>query len=269
MRIAFFSDIHGNLTALEAVLADVHRRGGADAYWVVGDLAALGPTPVAVLKRLASLPNLTVVRGNTDRYIMTDGLPPPAVAAVKADPSMLLHFATIARSFGWTQGVISSAGWLPWMRALPLEQRFTLPDGTRLLAVHAAPGQDDGNGIHPALSQAELRALIKGALADLIIVGHTHWSLDITVDDVRVVNLGSVSNPFAPDLRASYWLLEADSLGWQLQQARVDYDHQEVIDQLVAQEHPSAAYLIAFQQGEHPPPWPQAQQAPSSRQEQQ
>jgi len=49
-----------------------------------------------------------------------------------------------------------------------------LPDGTRLLAVHVAPGQDDGSGIHPALSDDELNALVAKASADLVCVGRTH-----------------------------------------------------------------------------------------------
>jgi predicted phosphodiesterase len=259
MRLALFSDIHGNSLALEAVLTDIQAKGGGDAYWVVGDLVALGPDPVGVLQRLVQLPNLTPVRGNTDHYTVAGTTPHPTLTTVQADPAHLPLFATINRSFGWTQGAITTAGWLPWLRALPLEQRLTLPDGTRLLAVHAAPGTDDGDGIHPALGEQQLRTLAQGAGADLIVVGHTHWSLDVTVDGVRFVNLGSVSNPLGSDRRASYWLLEADGVGYHLEQHRVDYDHQAVIEALQAQAHPSADYLILFQQGERQPHWPSPQ----------
>jgi predicted phosphodiesterase len=258
MRLAFCSDIHGNRLALEAVLGDIQEQGGADAHWIVGDLVALGPDPVGVLEQLAHLPNLTAVRGNTDRYITTGTTPEPTLASVQADPARLPLFATITRSLGWTQGAITVAGWLPWLNALPLEQRLTLPDGTRLLAVHAAPGEDDGDGIHPGLREQQLRRLAQSAEADLILVGHTHWSLDVTVDGVRFVNLGSVSNPLGPDRRASYWLLEADATGYQLQHQRVGYDHQAVIQALQDQAHPSAEYLIQFQRGERQPHWPQA-----------
>jgi predicted phosphodiesterase len=66
-----------------------------------------------------------------------------------------------------------------------------------------APGLDDGLGIYPTLSDAELGALVHDAQADLVCVGHTHWPLDRTVAGVRVLNPGSISNPVAPDLRAS------------------------------------------------------------------
>jgi predicted phosphodiesterase len=255
MRIALFSDIHGNSLALDAVLDDIHGRGGVDSYWVVGDLVALGPDPVGVLERLTKLPNLVAVRGNTDRYTTTGTTPPPTLATVQADPALLPTFTAITRSFGWTQGAITVTGWLPWLRALPLEQRLTLPDGTRLLAVHAAPRQDDGDGIHPALSEAALHTLTKDADADLVFVGHTHWSMDIQLDSVRIVNLGSVSNPLPPDLRASYFLFDAEASGYHLQQYRVAYDHQAVIQALQECHHPAADYLIHMQRGQHEPPW--------------
>ena len=54
MRVALFSGIHGNITALNAVLADIEAPGGVDKYWILGDLAALGPSPVAVVERASS-----------------------------------------------------------------------------------------------------------------------------------------------------------------------------------------------------------------------
>ena len=54
MRIALLADIHGNDVALQSVLADIERRGGADAYWVLGDLAAIGHAPIKTLERLSA-----------------------------------------------------------------------------------------------------------------------------------------------------------------------------------------------------------------------
>jgi predicted phosphodiesterase len=71
MRLALLSDLHGNPIALEAVLADVERCGGADAYLVLGDIVAIGHDPVAVLERLVALPGVRFIQGNTDRYVVT------------------------------------------------------------------------------------------------------------------------------------------------------------------------------------------------------
>jgi cytochrome P450 len=71
--------------------------------------------------------------------------------------------------------------------SVPLEQRLRLADGTRLLATHVAPGQNDGSGIHPSLPDETLASLLAGCAADLVCVGHTHWPLDRRVGGVRVI----------------------------------------------------------------------------------
>jgi predicted phosphodiesterase len=207
MRIAVFSDIHGNRVALDAVLADIRARGGADAYWVLGDTVAIGADPVGVLERLAELPTATFVQGNTERYVLTDERPYPSTEDVLTDPSLLLRLMQVTNSFAWTQGAVTSAGWFAWLSALPVEQKRSLPDGTRVLLTHVAPGVNDGPGIHPELSDEAVAAMVSGCQADLVVVGHTHWPLERRVAAVHVVNDGSVSNPWSTDLRASYALI--------------------------------------------------------------
>ncbi|MBV9173335.1 MAG: metallophosphoesterase family protein, partial [Chloroflexi bacterium] len=197
------SDIHGNPIALEAVLRDVQSTGGADLFLLLGDLVAIGYDSIGVLERIAALPNVCCVQGNTDRYVVTGERPYPSVADVQADPRLVSRIVEVAHSFAWIQGVIAAGGWFDWLAALPLEQRFDLPDGTRLLAVHVAPGQNDGLGIHPRLSDADLADQVANAAADLICVGHTHWPLDRTVTGGRVINSGNVSNP-APVRACTY-----------------------------------------------------------------
>ena len=110
LRIALLADIHGNRLALDAVLDDVERRGGADEYWVLGDLVALGPQPVEVLERLQELEKAVFVRGNTDRYVTTGERPGPTAKEVQADLALLPVYAEIAASFGWTQGAVAAGG---------------------------------------------------------------------------------------------------------------------------------------------------------------
>ena len=94
------------------------------------------------------------------------------------------------RPFAWTQGAVTQGGWFDWLAALPLEQRLLLPDGMRLLGVHAAPGSDDGDGVRDDQSDAELHALLETCEADLVVVGHTHRPLERRVGGVHVLNLG-------------------------------------------------------------------------------
>ncbi len=118
MKIALLADIHGNAIALDAVLADIERKGGADAFWVLGDLVAIGPDPVGVLERLSKLTNLRLIRGNTDRYVARGDRPGPSVAAVQADATLFTPLIQVANTFAWTQGMITAAFWLRTTRAI-------------------------------------------------------------------------------------------------------------------------------------------------------
>ena len=255
MRLAVLSDTHGNPIAVDAVLADIEARGGADAYWVLGDLAAIGYDPVGVLERLTALPNVRFVQGNTDRYLVTGERPFPSPDDAVADPALVPRLAEVAATFAWTQGYVTATGWLDWLAELPFEQRMTLPDGTRLLGVHVAPDRNDGIGVHPRLSDADLRVMLAGCDADLVCVGHTHFPTERILDGVRVVNVGSVSNPQAGDLRASYVLLTATESGYDLESRRVAYSYEAVIQAIERCRHPSGDYIIRHFRGLHHPRW--------------
>lgn len=255
MRIALLSDIHGNLLALEAVLADIAAQGGVDTSWVLGDFSSLGYDPVGVLERVTQLPNALFSRGNHDRYTVTGERPGPTLEQAQAQPQLVPLMLAMATNLAWTQGHIRASGWWNWLVDLPLELRLTLPDGTRLLGVHAAPRLDDGPGIIPLLNDEELRAMLAPAEADLVIVGHTHVPLDRTIDQVRVINLGSVSNPMRSRLEASYAILEADSVSYNVQMRYVDFDRQAVIDELRRVKHPTVDFLAKMLRGELLPPW--------------
>ena len=253
MRLAIFSDIHGNSIALDAVLEDIEKSGPFDAHWVLGDLVALGPDPVRVLERLSVLPDVKFVRGNTDRYVFSGDRPPPTIEEAAEDSSKLTALVECAGTFAWTQGVVTNAGWLEWLSELPLEIETTLPDGTRVLGVHSAPGRDDGLGIKVGLSEEELAFVLGDCDADLIIGGHHHRTLDMTVSDRRAINVGSVSNSQPPDLHASYVVLESDRSGYQIEFKRVDYDREAVVDQLIQLRHPARDWIIKHFRGQHTP----------------
>jgi hypothetical protein len=156
------SDMHGNRLAVEAVIADAAVIG-VESWCVLGDLVAIGPEPVQTAELIANLPSVKVVRGNTERYVLTDDRPPPHAEDVIAAPELLQLYGAIQRSFAWTAGALAAHDWLGWLRTLPLEIRDRLPDGTAVLGVHATPGRDDGDGITPHRDEVELRRELEGA----------------------------------------------------------------------------------------------------------
>ena len=243
------SDIHGNRTALEAVIADGTDRG-VERWWVLGDLVAIGPDPVGTLEVLTNLPNAVCTSGNTERYVLTGDRPGPYAPDVLEDPALLDVFVAVERSFSWTRGALASGGWLEWLAELPLDVRTELDDGTRLLGVHASPGRDDGAGITPHRPDDELVAALDGAEADIVLAGHTHQPTDRTIENVRAVNGGSVSNPVTDDLRAAYVIIDSDRDDHRLEHRRVEYDVDAFLERLERSGHPEVEYIGSFQRGE-------------------
>jgi predicted phosphodiesterase len=254
VKVAILADIHGNSMALENVLQDADSME-VEEYWFLGDFAAIGYDPVGILERITNLPAARFIRGNTDRYLVTGELPWMELDEAIKDISHARTHIQVARSFAWTTGAVGTRGWLWWFRELPLDFRFTLPDGTRVLAVHAAPGTDDGMGISINTSDEELYVLVEGVEAELVLVGHTHLPFERMAGKIRVVNPGSVSNPFPPDLRASYAILEADERGTTIHHRRVDYDREAVIQAVREVNHPALDYIERFMKGENRKDW--------------
>ena len=251
MRVAVFSDVHGNPIAFDAVLADIEATGGVDAHWFVGDAAAMGFDPAGAVERIRTLPGLLAVRGNTDRYTVDDawGIDQVMDKAGTSSREEVQNFLGMIRSFAWTRGALQVSDGYDWVAGLPTEQRVTLPDETRVLLVHAAPGTDDGPGFKPGMSEDDLRASLAGAGADLVFVGHTHQLMDETVDGIRLINLGSVSNPGTSDQRAMWTLLDADDTGYRIERRFAAYDVAAVIAEIGAAHHPAERFVTGFFDG--------------------
>lgn len=186
------------------------------------------------------LRNARFVRGNTDRYVLTGQV---SAMMPSSDLEMLV---SASRSFAWTRGAITTVGAYDWLASLPVEQTIRLPNECQVLLVHASPGQDDGPGLYPELSDQELLdAGVASSGAQLVFIGHTHVPMDRTVAGVRVVNLGSVSLPFTAERRAMWTLLDADKAGYTIEQRFAEYDIDAVALALDTEHHPTAGWLQA------------------------
>jgi putative phosphoesterase len=192
VNILALYDIHGNVDALEAVLAD-ERALGPDVVVVGGDVVP-GPFAEATLARLDALSApVRWVRGNGEREVAEAvGAPPPAdddLAAVTAAITAAEIGDERARALG----------------ELPLTIEL---DG--VLFCHAGPRRDDE--MLTRLSAAERWAeALEGAGAGLVVAGHTHQQDDRAVGPVRFVNAGSVGLPYEGD-GAARWLWVADGV---------------------------------------------------------
>jgi len=178
MRVAIVSDVHGNLTALEAVLADL-AQVRPDVVAHGGDLAFRGPRPAECVDRIREL-GWPGVMGNMDRAVETHAREP--------------QIAWIRERLGEERNA--------WLQSLPMEWRHE--DGIAL--VHAVPG-DLWRAVPPDADDAELRATYGPLGAPVAVYCHIHRAYARRIGDLTVANCGSVGLPFDGDPRASYLLV--------------------------------------------------------------
>jgi predicted phosphodiesterase len=207
--LALLYDVHGNLPALETVVADARRRG-ATRWLVGGDVAAFGGWPAETVAALRELAPATWIRGNWERWaVERDAIPRPEFQAV-AD--------TVAAALG--DELVDALSALP--------ESADLGGGTR--AWHGAPGSDVRSFLPtPAADEQELLA---GVADRRLVFGHTHLpfrriALRDGAPPVELVNPGSVGLPLDGDRRAGYALLHDDD---RIEHVRLPYDTDAAVD---------------------------------------
>jgi len=249
MKLGVLADIHGNDKALRAVLADADRFE-VDKWWALGDLVLFGPRPVEVLELLLGLPGLEMLRGNTDRYVLTGEQPKPhaTVADAVGSVDLVERYAAMAAHIGWTRGVLVQAGLLGVLDDLPGQLRLRRPGGTAVLGVHASPGADDGPGIGPDISDEQLSQLLAGCGADVVIGGHTHHATDRVIDGIRALNPGSTGLPRNHG-NANWLLVDDDGGHLAVTHRAVPYDAGAVVADLRQRRHPNAGFVISILTG--------------------
>lgn len=181
MRVAVLSDIHGNLPALEAVLADVERTG-VDAIVLNGDLAD-GPQPAETMERLLALGDRAVwVRGNSDRWLAEafDGTFEPSGLATNPPVEF----------FAWCARRIAPAH-RDQLAALPLSVTLDI-DGLGPVAFCHGTARDDNEFILVDSPVAHYQAAFAAAPEQTFVLGHTHMPFDRLAGTRRFVNAGSV-----------------------------------------------------------------------------
>ncbi len=178
--MAFLSDIHGNLPALEAVLAELSRRGVSDIY-VAGDLLLGGDHPVEVYQRLAQV-GAKCVRGVSD----------DALINIKPESLRPLDDEQRERAgrFAQTQKAIGQLA-LKFLEKLPERRRIPIVDGSEILLVHGSPADPSVEMSHD-MDDDELMMLLAEDAASIVVCGASHVPFTRELDGIRVVNVGSV-----------------------------------------------------------------------------
>jgi diadenosine tetraphosphatase ApaH/serine/threonine PP2A family protein phosphatase len=200
--LALLYDIHGNLPALDAVLADADTAG-ADRWLLGGDYGAFGAWPAETLQRLREIEGAQWIRGNIERELADPG-------ELAADEVLGPALEAARRALG--PEPVAELGALP--------ERLTLLEGH---FCHASPLNDmESFGVEPDPDEDRLLDGVQGS--GRVVFGHTHVQFTRTREDgVVLFNPGSVGIPLDSDPRAAYGLIDEQGA---LELRRVAYDHE-------------------------------------------
>lgn len=220
MRIGLFGDIHANLIALDAVLADM-RQHELDMLVCLGDLAITGPHPHEVVRRVQSL-GCVVVRGNWDDWAVQ----------VRAGR----HPSGDNRPIDLWCAERLTAEDLAFLDGFPLTYELPLPGTQSLLCYHGSP-HNYNDLITSTASREELDQLLEGRRAGIMAGGHTHVAMLRRHADALVINPGSVSENWRLsawptqlfNAHAEYALVTVDDASTSVTFHRVPIDHRAVI----------------------------------------
>jgi putative phosphoesterase len=213
LRVAALYDIHGNLPALEAVLADVAREN-VDAIVFGGDIAS-GPMPRETVELVRSFDGAIFVRGNADR------LDSPAMSPEHDNARRWVEDQLDADQIAWLANLDFSA---------------VLED---TLYVHANP-KDVERIVTELTPDDVLEELLAGVDQSRVVAGHTHMQLDRTVGSIRFVNAGSVGKPYEAKAGAYWAILDQD-----VEFLHTEYDLSRAAATIRASGHPLAEETAA------------------------
>ena len=224
MRIAALYDIHGNLPALEAALAEI-KQIGVDRIVIGGDVMP-GPMAREVIEVLLGLEiPFHFIHGNGETAVLTE------MAGGKS--SVPEEFRSVIQ---WHARTLEDYEYL--LSDWPLTQALDVDGVGRVLFCHATPRDD--NEIFTRLTPEEnLLPIFDAVDADVVVCGHTHMQFDHRVGRTRVVNAGSVGMPFGE--AGAHWLL----IGPAIELRRTEYDMVDAAQRIRETDYPQAEEFVA------------------------
>jgi predicted phosphodiesterase len=229
MRVAIVSDIHGNLTAWEAVLDDI-RSVAPDVVLHAGDLADGGSSPAAIVDCIRAF-GWAGVQGNGDEMLSRPESLDEFISQSTAPPTLWYAVREMA---AWTRASLGKER-LSWLGQLPLA--LTTDE---LAVVHASPDHS-WKGPAANATDADLERTYGVPRRPTVVFGHTHLPGVRRLGETGrlVINSGSVGLPYDGDPRAAYLLLENGTP----QIRRVSYDTQQEVDRLHCSGLPHAEWV--------------------------
>lgn len=218
MRIALISDIHANLPALEAVVADA-RAAYVNTFICVGDVVGFGPHPKETVDLVRGLCQL-IVSGNHDRALgwQEDCRCAPVMAGTALAAEAYAREQLFAQDIQWLAGLGHEAG--------------LYLSGKEIHVVHGSPWDPLYTGIMPDADPERLKMGFMTIDCDYVVLGHTHLQMVLrdVLPNATIINPGAVGFPLDGDPRAAYVLLDIEK--GDIYTRRVPYDVERVLKDL-------------------------------------
>ncbi len=219
MKLAVFSDIHGNLTALEAMLADLDTVGEVDQIWCLGDLVAFGARPAECVARVRALAEahgdkkFRMIGGNTDRYLVTGERARirPLEDAEKF-PNFVTEMATRDNVLNWNLAQLTFEDYQFLAKSLGKETAVPVKGYGWVIGYHGIPGDDEGMLLPDTRNEQASDALLDRE-ARLAIGAHIHKQMDRELENWRIVNIGSVGMSFDMPGKAQWGVFSFEGVG--------------------------------------------------------
>jgi putative phosphoesterase len=217
MRIGLIADIHANLPALQAVLADLQARQ-VDMIWNMGDYLGYGPNPEEVVQVNRQAYILSIL-GNYDQKV------------IKLEKTGKIKTRNPIKRFAfqWALDQLSTAS-LSYLKSLPKSLCLRIWDWNIML-VHGSP-ESNKEHITALTPKERLLEFVDQYHANIFICGHSHQALTREIENIWFINPGSVGRQDDGDYRASYALLDLMPDNLQVEHYRLDYDVKEVVREI-------------------------------------
>ena len=221
MRYAFISDVHGNLPALDAVLADIKSRA-ADQIFHLGDLVGYGPWPNEVVDRIRT-EGISGVAGNYDSTVASRH---EHCGCQYDDPRQQ---ELSMDSYSWTLDHVSETT-AAYLRGLPfridLRPAGGHAPGRNVILVHGSPTLNTvyWREERPLSFEKKMIQRLAAEPGDVVLFGHTHKPWTREVDGCLLINTGSVGRPKDRDPRGCYVMLDFGEPDTKPEFVRVPYD---------------------------------------------
>ena len=253
MRLAVFSDIHGNLSAFQAMLADFRSAGSFDQIWCLGDLAVGGTRPNECLSVLRELQeqygkvNFKVIGGNTDRYLVTGKRSEvPSASDEDAFLKRKQSFAQRDAMIIWTLEQIEWVNYDFVAKTLGRELSLKVKDYGQIIGFHAIPGDDEPTSLLPTSPAEEASDALLDRQGRLALAGHTHQVMDRSLGNWRVINAGSVGFSFTQYGVAEWAIITVEDGEAQVDFRNVPYDVDEFISDIRTVDHPTPDNVLSL-----------------------